>query len=196
MAGTSAIACTHTRVVFQHKASWGFGKKWLPGTQSLAKILNLYENCQASDIRDKIYGLLGLVNAETTISVEYSNSVEELYFRVVKKVYQTELIASEVELRRFHQNLRRTLMLPGHMDFRTEEFVQGSVSELRTWNAKAKIPRYLQSCPRREDREDREDRPSPDRRDPQMSLSFQRKLENIRRQGDRLSSASPKNARR
>jgi hypothetical protein len=62
--------------------------RWLPGTQpdsdDLLDVLYRSRNCSASDIRDKVYALLGLVKQEISdaISVDYNRTPSDIFIDV------------------------------------------------------------------------------------------------------------------
>ncbi|KAF2503262.1 HET-domain-containing protein [Lophium mytilinum] len=83
-------------------------------TPRLRALLLAFQHSQCSDSRDKVYGLLGLISAATSNSVDYTLTTEQLYERVV--ALECSLDTSNSRLRkddmRFCKMLRRSLRLP------------------------------------------------------------------------------------
>ncbi|KAE9366371.1 HET-domain-containing protein [Stipitochalara longipes BDJ] len=48
-------------------------------TPSLETLLEVFQDWKCSDVRDKVYGLLGMVDQATAFAVDYSKSAAELY---------------------------------------------------------------------------------------------------------------------
>jgi hypothetical protein len=111
--GQSSSLPSHTEAIFAERRFWSFGSAWSPHTRELSHPLGVYAECEASDVRDKVFGLLGLVDAKASISVDYSNTPEELYFRVLHKVFESEhRFSSKKSLKKFGVNLCGSLRLP------------------------------------------------------------------------------------
>jgi hypothetical protein len=131
----SAISQSHAKALFQQKADWGFGAMWRSHKRRLSFVLKFYEYCESSEPLDKVYGLLGLVRPSNAISVDYSNSREDVYFRVLKKVAEDEFDISEDGLIKFARMLRRSLGLPVQVDVEAEEFITFWAMATRTCRA-------------------------------------------------------------
>lgn len=76
---------------------------------------------------DKVYGFLGLVDPDATLPVDYSSSVEQLYFRVIWKVAETESNKSADDLFKFCRMLRRSLELNDRRDVLLDKLFKQSV---------------------------------------------------------------------
>lgn len=57
---------------------------------TLLDILHLGRTCNASDPRDKVFGLMALVSAEYRLSANYSMSTADLYTQIATKFYKSQ----------------------------------------------------------------------------------------------------------
>ncbi|PVH79408.1 hypothetical protein DL98DRAFT_655500 [Cadophora sp. DSE1049] len=72
----AVILYSSASVMVWQRAHWRHPETSAPRLRTL---LETFEDWQCSDIRDKVYGLLGLVGQDAAVVVDYSKSAEELY---------------------------------------------------------------------------------------------------------------------
>jgi len=72
----AAILYSPASVMIWQRAHWRHPETPTPCLKTLVEV---FEDWQCSDVRDKIYGLLGLVGQDTEVVVDYSKSAEEFY---------------------------------------------------------------------------------------------------------------------
>ncbi|PMD32213.1 HET-domain-containing protein, partial [Hyaloscypha variabilis F] len=72
----AGILSSSASVMVWQRAHWRHPETPKPHLNTL---LEVFQDWQCSDIRDKVYGLLGMVDEETAVVVDYSKSVVELY---------------------------------------------------------------------------------------------------------------------
>jgi hypothetical protein len=74
------ILCSFAGITVWQRTHWRHPETSAP---SLSKLLEVFGNWQCTDIRDKVFGLLGVVNHyPEPVVAEYSKSVEEIYDEV------------------------------------------------------------------------------------------------------------------
>jgi hypothetical protein len=96
-------------------------------TRELTHPCSICRHCKATDPRDKVFGLLGLANGDAALSVDYSISVEQLYFRVLQKAMEREHSFSSIELmQNFSKELCYSLMLPEEMVAKGNDLIDSS----------------------------------------------------------------------
>lgn len=78
---------------------------------SLSNVIRTYRNSKCSDLRDRVYGIMSLVNERTTIPIDYSKSTFELFFVTLGKVIQTEWGHETKDAKEFPDQLRKALGL-------------------------------------------------------------------------------------
>lgn len=94
---------TPARRIIQHKAKWNTNG-W---RRTLHYLIETYSEMEAADTRDKVYGLLGLVDGESILA-DYSLTTEQIYARTL----DCELGKLDYKgKRRFCTKLRRVLGL-------------------------------------------------------------------------------------
>lgn len=94
---------TPARRLLQHKAKW----KTNDWRRSLHYLIETYSEMEATDARDKVYGLLGLVDGESILA-DYSLTTEQVYARIL----DSELAKLDNKgQRRFCTKLRQALGL-------------------------------------------------------------------------------------
>ncbi|TLD38148.1 hypothetical protein E2P81_ATG03823 [Venturia nashicola] len=78
---------------------------------SLSNVVRTYRGSQCTDIRDRVYGIMSLVNERTRIPVDYSKSTFELFFMTLGKVIQTEWGHESKDAKEFPDELKKALGL-------------------------------------------------------------------------------------
>lgn len=98
-------------VMVWQRAHWRHPETPAPRLRTL---LEVFQDWQCSDIRDKVFGLLGLVNPDVDIAIDYSKSVEEIYDEVRARECApvTSGARATKEEIQFYNLLRRALKLP------------------------------------------------------------------------------------
>jgi hypothetical protein len=87
----------------------------------LSYVLTAFSEWHCRNPRDKVYGLLGLVNESLRVEIDYQKSVEDILIDVVRKVIEDEPfmdLDSQIE---FAESLRTSLIL---LDFEIHQLVQ------------------------------------------------------------------------
>lgn len=72
---------------------------------SLQTLVEIFHDWQCSDVRDKVYALVGMVSQSTAVVLDYSCTAKELYFAVQKQDIKYEP--------KFYNLLSQILGLPG-----------------------------------------------------------------------------------
>lgn len=97
------------------------------GDTSLSEIIGTFGGLRCEDLRDKIFGLLGLVAEPKRFAVDYFISSRDLFFEVVSKIFTDEPKMRNMryahDLSRFTFGLRRLL-----------ELHNGAVSDQELWD--------------------------------------------------------------
>jgi hypothetical protein len=57
-------------------------------TRTLLKVLRNFAGWKCRDMRDKVYGLLGLVNYDIKLTIDYKKTVKEVFFDVLHVLYE------------------------------------------------------------------------------------------------------------
>lgn len=130
----------------------------------MENFLEDFISCECADRRDRIYGLLGVLNdrqkADFAISPDYSKPVAELYLDIwimwLRSIlYEpTSLNAATwfLEVKRYASRLRKRLQLNGYHDEKIAEIVTKNIDESKkkvlkdqdTWNEDARISHVKQ----------------------------------------------------
>ncbi|KAH7377315.1 heterokaryon incompatibility protein-domain-containing protein [Pyrenochaeta sp. MPI-SDFR-AT-0127] len=101
----------HVESIFNQKDHWGHGRDWAPYRRSLSRVLEIYTSLECEDVRDKVYGLLGLVHVGAAIGVDYSKSTLDVYLDVLQQVATCEWDRSIDDHLNFGETLRRSMRL-------------------------------------------------------------------------------------
>ena len=85
------------------------------GDQRLSYILESFGGLECADIRDKVFGLQGLVSEKTRVAVDYSLTLEALFYKVFAKVVGDETHLSHDSQTEFAEDLFQKLRLDPDM---------------------------------------------------------------------------------
>jgi hypothetical protein len=105
--GVSAILESQAAVIIRAKSNWD-------GAQDLVALLELYRYQQASDIRDKVYGVHGLVHGSQAMAIDYHIGPEALLTKVIGhicslKISETYTKRSQKEIYCFGKMMNEVL---------------------------------------------------------------------------------------
>jgi hypothetical protein len=89
-------------VMVWQRAHWRHPETPIPRLQTLIEV---FHDWKCSDVRDKIYALVGMANKETAIIPDYSKSAKQIYFAVQEKASKDK--------DHFYTLLSQVLGLPG-----------------------------------------------------------------------------------
>jgi len=107
----------------------------------LYELMKTYKHMECTDVRDKVYGLLGLAATggclELRISADYSKSASEIYWDSVDQ-YPEEHLPLCFNCSRFVKAVYETLALPinGAPGYDREDFTNMTKEERESWYAK------------------------------------------------------------
>ena len=101
--------------MFEHKTIW----ENLPATLRvvpLEKLLEMFQNLECSDIRDKVYALLGLtrrgdLSDQQHVIADYSKKSEEVYTDVLRAVIRLGDLKTTQDKKKFSKLLQQSLKL-------------------------------------------------------------------------------------
>jgi hypothetical protein len=83
---------------------------------SLSNVISTYRQSLCTDVRDRVYEVMSLVNERVTIPVDYGKSAFELYFITLAKIIQTEWGHENKVTEKYTDELRKTLGLGIEVD--------------------------------------------------------------------------------
>ncbi|QDS73470.1 hypothetical protein FKW77_008990 [Venturia effusa] len=78
---------------------------------SLSNIVRTYQKSLCTDLRDRVYGIMSLVNQNVRMDIDYGISAFELYFLTLGRIAQTEWIHQTDDTRKCTEELRTALGL-------------------------------------------------------------------------------------
>jgi ankyrin repeat protein len=92
--------------------------------QSLSSILNSFAMSQCEDPRDKVFGLLSLVQSSAVIAVDYSKTATEVFFDAIHQIVNKEID------RKFEDHYGVALILRDSMGLRIENsFIESYINK-------------------------------------------------------------------
>lgn len=95
--------------------------------QCLSSILNSFAMSECEDARDKVFGLLSLVQSSAAIAVDYSKTATEVFFDTIHQIVNNE------NDRKFDDHVGVALILRDSMDLRIENsFIKSYINQERT----------------------------------------------------------------
>jgi Heterokaryon incompatibility protein (HET) len=94
--------------------------------RSLSYVLDLFSfsGSECENPRDKVYGLLALVDQRAAVEVDYPKTVKEVYYDVLKKVIHDEIYLSRATIMEFGRRLRTSMGLGHKKDKELRKFVE------------------------------------------------------------------------
>lgn len=99
--------------------------------ERLSNVLATFSNWQCGDVRDRVYGLLGLLPESSRVAIDYSKPVKEIFFDVLRKVIEDEYYMALTTHLDFARTMLRTLELK-HVSFDdVERFVIDEFERVR-----------------------------------------------------------------
>ncbi|PMD35018.1 HET-domain-containing protein [Hyaloscypha variabilis F] len=74
----SSLIPPRVKTLINNKFEWGLGDTWKAPNHDLRHVLSIYNKSECEDIRDKVYGLQGLVLFGARVPVDYDRDVIDL----------------------------------------------------------------------------------------------------------------------
>jgi Heterokaryon incompatibility protein (HET) len=96
------------RAIIKHKALANSSPAGL-GHAKLSEILQSHKYSKCTEIRDKVYALLNLVDGQFRIAVDYSKAPQDIFFEVLTKAVETEPESSKDDFLKLGWSLRWSL---------------------------------------------------------------------------------------
>ena len=111
----AAVLESYAGQMFEHKTMW----ENLPAAfrvVPLERLLEMFQNLECSDIRDKVYALLGLtgrgdLSGQQHVIADYSKKLEEVYVDVLRAVIQLGDLETTQDKKKFSKILQQSLKL-------------------------------------------------------------------------------------
>lgn len=95
--------------------------------ETLDLLIRVFEKSRCSDVRDKVYALLSLVQARSgdskSLYPDYTVSPRELYYRVLSNLRQSPSLMNTADWNNFRAQLCRILVIRRDEDFERNDFL-------------------------------------------------------------------------
>ncbi|KAF3769486.1 HET-domain-containing protein [Cryphonectria parasitica EP155] len=119
------LASSPAAIIIRAKTLWG-------GSVSLAQLVSTYIHLHSSDIRDKVFGLLGLASEEDPMQADYSMTAEDVFEATCRVAFRSGSLARFYDKVQFGKSLRDALAVP-FTDKRLGELARHTT---QSWKAK------------------------------------------------------------